>query len=85
MTLFNDYTEITFNWLNKDSAAAITVICKSTGGNVSIKRVAQERGVLGAIKLIVRINGHSWRESVNIANNIRQVVNNADLSNSLTY
>lgn len=82
--MFNDSVTITFNWLNKDRAVAITEICKSAG-NVSIKRVAQERRALGAIKLIVSINGHSWRESGNIANNIRQAVNNANLSNSLTY
>lgn len=82
--MFTDYTEITFNWLNSDRASKITTICKSYS-QVAVKRVAQERGAIGMIKLLVRVNGISWRESVVIANNIREKVNTAGLSNSITY
>lgn len=83
--MFNDYADITFNWLNKARVAGITAICKELCKDVEIKRLAQERGVLGACKLSVRVHAHSWRESIEIRNKITQAVDNAGLSDSLTY
>jgi len=84
MNMFSDNATITFNWLNKDRAQGITAICKSAG-EVTVKRVAQERGVLGVMKLIVTVYGHSWKNALDIVNSIRRVVNEAGLSDGETY
>ena len=84
MNMFGDNATITFNWLNKDRAQGITAICKSAG-KVTVKRVAQERGVLGVMKLIVTVYGHSWKNALDIVNGIRRAVNEAGLSDGETY
>lgn len=83
--MFNDYTDMTFNWLDKIRADQIKIICRQYAKDVIIKHVPQERGVLGCVKLLVRVHAHSWRESVEIVNQIRKTVNDNKLSDSSTY
>ena len=85
MRSFPDYKEITFNWLNKSRAIAITDICKSYGKGITVKRLAQERGALGQIKIIVRCDSHSWATAIQLAANVRQAVIDAGFTNSLTF
>ena len=84
--LFSDKVEVKFNWLNKTRAASITAICKEIGGNVvTVKRLAQEQRALGVCKLLVAINGHSWRESTRLAQEIKKAVSEAGLVDGLTF
>lgn len=53
-TVLKDYCERSYNWLNGEQAAAIAAIAKKNG--CKTKRVAQQRGALGVVKVILRVD-----------------------------
>lgn len=53
-TVLKDYCERSYNWLNGEEASTIAAIVKKHG--CTSKRVAQQRGALGMVKVIVRVH-----------------------------
>mgnify|MGYP001461225067 CR=1 FL=1 len=82
-TTMADTATKTFNWLNLERAQAIMGIAKRHGAKV--KRVAQQRGALGQMKVIVSVNAGSWAASNSIIAKIVTEVRDAGLVNELTF
>ena len=82
-TTIGDTVTKTFNWLNLERAQAIAGIAKHHGAKV--KRVAQQRGVLGKMKVIVAVNAGSWAASNSIIAQIVIEAREAGLLNELTF
>ena len=82
-TTMSDTAIKTFNWLTNERAKSIIGIAKRHGAKV--KRVAQQRGALGKIKVIVTVNAGSWAASNSIIAKIVTEARDAGLVNELTF
>jgi hypothetical protein len=81
--MFDNYVFDEYQWLNAERAKQIAIIIKNNGGTV--KRLAQERGVLSVCKVLARFDSHSWSAAIDLKNKARQAVINAGLTDSLTF